>query len=158
MQTPHPEPDPRELLRRDFNGDAEYGAIRQLWKQHSIAEDNRDLDGLIATLTDDCVYEILGTEHRWVGHDGARAFYTELLGAFPDIVFSLTDITIGPQGVTEMAKVVGTHSAPWLGDAPTGEQLHWRVAIFFPWDVDRRLFRGERVLSTAPTAVPSTAA
>lgn len=158
MQTSNPpEPDPRELLRRDLRDDDEYAAIRELWKQHSIAEDNRDLDGLIATLTQDCVYTILGTEHAWEGHDGARAFYTELLGAFPDIVFSLTDITIGPQGVTEMATVVGTHTAPWLGDAPTGEQLHWRVAIFFPWDADRRLFRGERVLTTAPVAASAAA-
>ena len=149
MQTPTDEPDPRELLRRDLRDD-EYVAIRELWKQHSIAEDDRDLDGLIATLTPDCVYEILGTPHRWEGHDGARAFYTELLSAFPDIDFSLTDITIGPQGVTEMAKVVGTHRAPWLGDPPTDEQLRWRVAIFFPWDREHRLFRGERVLTTAP--------
>ena len=147
--------DPRELLRRNLADEAEYNAIRELWKQHSIAEDNRDLDGLTATLTGDCVYEILDTDHRWEGHDGARAFYTELLGAFPDIDFSLTDITIGPQGVTEIAKVVGTHRATWLGDAPTGEKLHWRVAIFFPWDPQRELFRGERVLTTAPVAVPA---
>ena len=150
MQTRPDDPDPRELLRRTLAGGDEYTAIRELWKRHSIAEDGRDLDGLISTLTDDCVYEILGTTHRWEGHDGARAFYTELLGAFPDIDFSLTDITIGPQGVTEMATVVGTHRAPWLGDAPTGERLQWRVAISFPWDPEQRLFRGERVLTTAP--------
>lgn len=148
------DPDPRELLRRGVPDEAEYTAIRELWKQHSIAEDARDLDGLIATLTDDCVYEILSTPHRWEGHDGARAFYSELLGAFPDIEFSLTDITIGPQGVTELARVAGTHTARWLGDEPTGQRLEWRVAIFFPWDRDRRLFRGERVLTTAPVTAP----
>ena len=48
-----------ELLRRDLD-DGEYGAIRELWKQHSLAEDARDVAGLLATLTDDCVYEIVG--------------------------------------------------------------------------------------------------
>ena len=40
-----------ELLRRPSDPD-EHEAIRELWKTHSIAEDNRDLPGLISTLTD----------------------------------------------------------------------------------------------------------
>ena len=134
----------RELLRRDVDA-AEYDAIRELWKRHSIAEDERDLPGLISTLTPDCVYELVGTDHRWEGHEGAARFYTELLGAFPDIHFDLTDIVIGPQGVCEEAEVTGTHSGAWLGLPPTGRRLDWRVAIFFPWDREQRLFRGERV-------------
>jgi ketosteroid isomerase-like protein len=73
--------------------------IRRLWIDHSKAEDHRDLDGLIVTLAEDCVYEIVPTGQRWEGHDGARRFYTEFLGAFPDVKFRLTDIVIGPQGV-----------------------------------------------------------
>ena len=131
-----------ELIRRE---PADYDAIRELWKKHSVAEDARDLPGLISTLTRDCVYELVQTGHRWEGHDGATRFYTELLTAFPDIHFDLTDIVIGPQGVCEEARVTGTHEAPWLGNPPTGERLTWRVVIFFPWDPKRRLFRGEKV-------------
>jgi predicted ester cyclase len=131
-------------MRRDLDPD-EYTAIRELWKSHSIAEDARDLPGLIATLTEDCVYELAGTGHRWEGHEGAARFYTELLTAFPDIHFDLTDIVIGPQGVCEEATVTGTHRAAWLGNEPTGEKLEWKVAIFFPWDPDARKFRGEKV-------------
>src|SRR5690348_16600879 len=79
-----------------------YDRIRRLWVKHSIAEDRRDLAGLIATLADDCVYEIVPTGQRWEGHDGARAFYTTFLGALPDVKFDLTDIVIGPQGVIEV--------------------------------------------------------
>ena len=71
-----------ELLRRPVVDD-EYQEIRELWKTHSIAEDNRDLPGLISTLTEDCVYEVMGTGARWEGHEGAARFYTELLTAFP---------------------------------------------------------------------------
>ena len=39
----------------------------------------------------------------------------------------------------------GTHEADWLGFPPSGERLTWKVAIFFPWDAERRLFRGEKV-------------
>ena len=136
--------DVRDLMRLDVSA-SEHDAIRELWKRHSIAEDERDLPGLISTLTEDCVYELVQGGHRWEGHEGAARFYMELLGAFPDIHFDLTDIVIGPQGVCEEADVTATHKAAWLGVPPSGERLSWKVVIFFPWDRERRLFRGEKV-------------
>jgi predicted ester cyclase len=138
-------------MRRDLDAE-EYNEIRELWKSHSIAEDARDLPGLIATLTEDCVYELAGTDHRWEGHEGAARFYTELLTAFPDIHFDLTDIVIGPQGVCEEATVTGTHKAAWLDNEPTGERLEWKVAIFFPWDPGARKFKGEKVYTAGLVA------
>jgi predicted ester cyclase len=139
-----PGDDVRELLRRELSVD-EYEAIRDLWKRHSIAEDERDLPGLISTLTPDCVYELAGTAHRWEGHEGAAGFYMQLLAAFPDIHFDLTYIVIGPQGVCEEATVTGTHEGEWLGVEPTGERLTWTVVIFFPWSRPHQKFTGERV-------------
>lgn len=137
-----------DVYRREVTPEL-YREVRELYKKHSIAEDARDLDGLISTLTPDCVYELVESGHRWEGHDGARRFYTELLTAFPDIRFDLTDIVIGPQGVCEEADVSATQRAPWLdtppGTPPSGEPLEWKVVIWFPWDPERRLFRGEKV-------------
>lgn len=133
-----------ELLRRDLTAE-EYDEIRELWKTHSLAEDARDLAGLISTLTEDCVYELVQTGDRWEGHAGAARFYTELLSAFPDIRFDLTNIVIGPQGVCEEAQVTGTHSGEWRGQGPTGEFVEFGVIIFFPWDREARKFKGERV-------------
>ena len=113
-----------ELLRRDVTA-AEHNEIRELWKEHSKAEDARDIAGLMATLTDDCIYELPQSGHRWEGHPGATAFYTQLLGAFPDIDFSLTHITIGPQGVVEEANVTGTHRGPWLNLEPTNQPVNF---------------------------------
>jgi len=136
--------DIRELIRLEPTSE-EYDAVRKLWKRDSVAEANRDLPGLLATLTEDCVYELVQTGHRWEGHEGAARFYMGLLGSFPDIHFDLTNIVIGPQGVCEEADVTGTHEAEWLGIPPTGEHLAWQVTIFFPWDREQRLFSGERV-------------
>ena len=137
----------RELLARDVSVE-EYSEIRELWKAHSIAEDRRDLPGLIATLTPDCVYEVVGEDGaRWEGHAGATQFYLTLLGAFPDIHFELQQIVIGPQGVCEEAKVTGTHKGKWLSYAPTGDKVEFRVVIFFPWDSQAKLFKGERVFA-----------
>lgn len=138
-----------ELMRMDADP-VEYDAIRALWKAHSKAEDARSIEGLMATLTDDCVYTVYPDACSWHGHEGATRFYTELLTAFPDIVFELQNIVIGPQGVVEEAIVTGTHSARWLDQDPTGERLTWRNAIFFPWDPSARLFKGERVYTDMP--------
>jgi predicted ester cyclase len=138
------EGDARELLAREVNREV-YHEVRELWKAHSIAEDRRDIEGLIATLTDDCVYEVFPGGTRWEGHAGAVRFYTELISAFPDIHFDLQNIVIGPQGVCEEAKVTGTQKGRWLDRKPTGERVEFSVVIFFPWDLAKKKFKGERV-------------
>jgi predicted ester cyclase len=133
-----------ELFRREPSHD-EHGAIRDLWREHAKAEDARDTEGLLATLTDACVYELPLSGHRWEGHAGAREFYRELFGALPDIRFALTNITIGPQGVVEEATVTASQASSWLGLPPTGRPLAFRAVITFPWDRTARLFTGERI-------------
>jgi predicted ester cyclase len=126
--------DPEELRR-----------IRRLWQQHSIAEDRRDIDGLIATLAPDCVYEFAGADLRWDGHAGARAFYTDLFAAFPDNRFALVDIVVGPQGVFEAVTLDATQEAPFAGVAATGRRVHIELAILFPWERAAERFAGERI-------------
>jgi hypothetical protein len=134
----------REQLGREVDPQL-YEEIRELWKRHSIAEEHRDLPGLISTLADDCVYEIPAWNERWEGHAGATEFYNGLLTAFPDIRFALTEIVIGPQGVCEEARVTATHEREWLGRTTNGQRLEFTVVIFFPWNAEQRLFAGERI-------------
>jgi hypothetical protein len=131
-------------LARPFDP-AELRRIKRLWVRHSIAEDRRDIDGLVATLSPACVYEIVPTGQRWEGHAGARAFYGELFAAFPDNAFALTDIVVGPQGVFEVATLTGTNLGPWAGAEPTGLPLALQVLIMFPWDAATERFSGERI-------------
>jgi len=134
----------RQQLGRELDPEA-YGEIRELWKRHSIAEEHRDLPGLLSTLTEDCVYEIPAWNRRWDGHPGATEFYNGLLTAFPDIHFALTEIVIGPQGVCEEARVTATHARDWLEVPASGQQLEFTVVILFSWQADKRLFAGERI-------------
>ena len=143
------------LLRRQAGAD-ELRDIRQLWSKHSIAEDARDIPGLMSTLTDDCVYTIVNKSASWHGKEGATRFYLELLGAFPDVHFDLTNIVIGPQGVFEEAHVTGTHMAQWIDMPPTGKAVEWDVVILFPWDPERKLFTGERVYLSFGAPAPTT--
>lgn len=132
-------------LRRNITP-AEYRAIRRLWIAHSAAEDARDIPGLMATLTEDCVYTIGNDGSSWHGKAGATRFYEQLLSAFPDIHFDLQNIVIGPQGVYEEAHVTATNKTQWLSMPPSdGQTVSFTVTIFFPWDPARKLFSGERV-------------
>jgi hypothetical protein len=137
-------PSIRSRLARRFDP-VELRAIKRLWVRHSIAEDARDIDGLVATLSGDCVYTIVPTGQRWDGHDGARAFYSELFAAFPDNRFALTDIVVGPQGVFEAARLTGTNLGPWAGVPASGLPVELQVLILFPWDPATRRFTGERI-------------
>jgi steroid delta-isomerase-like uncharacterized protein len=137
-------PSIRARLARGFDP-AELRRIKRLWVRHSIAEDRRDIDGLVATLASDCEYEIVVTGQRWVGHDGARAFYRELFAAFPDNAFALSEIVVGPQGVFEVATLTGTNWGPWAGAPASGMPVSLEVIIFFPWDPGTERFRGERI-------------
>jgi hypothetical protein len=134
----------QERLGRAFDP-AELKRIKRLWVRHSIAEDRRDIDGLVATLAPDCVYEIVPTGQRWERHRGARDFYGELFGAFPDNAFALTEIVVGPQGVFEVATLTGTNLGPWAGVEPTGLPVSLQVLILFPWDAATERFGGERI-------------
>ena len=107
-------PSIRARLARRFDN-AELRAIKKLWVRHSVAEERRDIPGLVATMAQDAVYEIVPTGQRWDGLDGVRSFYTDLFGAFPDNRFALSDIVIGPQGVFEAARLTGTNLGPWAG-------------------------------------------
>ncbi len=133
------------LIRRRMDED-EYRSIRQLWIAHSVAEDAHDIPGLMATLTEDCVYTIVNKGVDWHGKAGATQFYTHLLTAFPDVHFDLQNIVIGPQGVFEEAFANGTYQSQWLDmPPPTGQRVEFFVTILFPWDPDQGLFSGERI-------------
>lgn len=144
-----------KVLRRRTDP-AEHAAIQRLWIAHSLAEDAHDIPGLMATLTDDCVYTVVNKDVFWHGKEGATRFYQELLTAFPDIHFDLQHIVIGPQGVFEEAFVTSTYVAQWLDmPQPTGQHVEFNVTILFPWDPNQRLFTGERVYFHLKSALVS---
>ena len=134
----------RARLGRRFDPD-EMREIKRLWVRHSIAEDARDIEGLLATLSSEPEYEIVPTGQRWSGHESVRSFYSEFFAAFPDNRFALSEIVVGPQGVFEAARLTGTNTGPWAGAAASGLPVNLEVLILFPWDRTERRFTGERI-------------
>jgi steroid delta-isomerase-like uncharacterized protein len=117
--------------------------IKDEWKKHSIAEDKRELEALLETMTEDCVYELVPTGETWRGKAEVRNFYNSLWAAFPDAKFQLTNLVVGPQGVAEEAWLVATHRGAWMNIPATNKPVKFMLVIFFPWANGK--FSGERV-------------
>lgn len=115
----------------------------QLWLEHAIAENRRELERLIATLHEDCLYEVVPTELTWRGKDEVRNFYRGLWEGIPDVKLDLLHRIDADDCVVEQSEVYGTLSGALFGFPPTGKAVRFRVVIFFP--VRDGKFVGERV-------------
>ena len=76
-------------LARDFDR-AELRRIKRLWVRHSIAEDRRDIDGLVANdYTEDA--EVLAGEFHVKGRDQLKQLFTGYLDMIGDFTLRSTD-------------------------------------------------------------------
>jgi len=115
----------------------------QLWIEHARAENRRELERLVATLHDDCEYEVVPLGQRWRGKDQVREFYRGLWRGIPNVKLKLLNRIDAEDCIVEESEVFGRMEGPLFGVEPSGNELRYRVVIFFP--VRDRLFTGERV-------------
>jgi steroid delta-isomerase-like uncharacterized protein len=115
----------------------------KLWIEHARAENRRELERLIATLHEDCEYEVVPLGQRWHGKDEVREFYRGLWRGIPDVKLTLLNRIDAEDCIVEESEVFGRMDGPLFGIEPSGRELRYRVVIFFP--VRDGLFTGERV-------------
>jgi steroid delta-isomerase-like uncharacterized protein len=115
----------------------------RLWIEHARAENRRELERLIATLHDDCEYEVIPLGQHWRGKAEVREFYQGLWRAIPNVKLDLLNRVDADDCIVEESEVYGRMEAPLFGVEPSGRELRYRVVIFFP--VRDGLFTGERV-------------
>jgi hypothetical protein len=129
----------------------EYDQVRTVWLKHCDTELKQDMEGLLSTLTEDCVYTVLRTtaagttSQRWDGQKGARAFYTALFQAFPEQNWKPEAVVIGPQGVFSAVVLHARQVAPWAGIPSSGRTVSIRMFVYFIWAPDKGKFSGEIV-------------
>ena len=124
------------------------------WVRHSIAEDQRDIDGLVATLADDCVYEIVGTGQRWDGH-AARALLRGAVRRVPrqrvraerDRHRAAGRLRGGDPDRDE-PRAMGRRRSERASRSPS------RSLILFPWDTATERLAGRRGLVRSGCAGP----
>lgn len=115
----------------------------RLWIEHARAENRRELERLIATLHDDCHYEVIPLGQHWRGKDEVREFYRGLWQAIPNVKLNLLNRVDADDCIVEESEVYGRMENPLFGVEASGRDLRYRVVIFFP--VRDGLFTGERV-------------
>ena len=115
----------------------------QLWIEHARAENRRELERLVATLHEDCHYEVVPLGRHWQGKDEVRGFYRGLWQGIPNVKLTLLNRVDADDCVVEESEIFGRMDGPLFGLDPSGRELRYRVVIFFP--VRDGLFMGERV-------------
>lgn len=118
-------------------------ANHKLWLEHAVAENKRELERLIATLHEDCVYEVVPTGQVFRGKDEVRTFYRGLWEGIPDVRLDLLSRIDADDCVVEQSEVHGTMSGTLFGFPPSRGPIRFTVVIFFP--VRDGKFVGERV-------------
>ena len=125
-------------LARPFDP-AELRRIKRLWVRHSIAEDRRDIDGLIATLSPDCVVR---DRRHGPALGGPRRRAAVLRGAFRGVpgqrVRAVRDRR-RPAGRVR-GRDADRHEPGTVGGRcrRPGWPSRSRSLILFPWDRDHR--------------------
>lgn len=114
------------------------------WMEHVLAENRRDLEKLIETLSDEAVYEIVPLKKFWRGKDEIRQFYHSLWEAVPDVKLDLKSRVADEHYVVEESHVYGTHTGPLFGIPPSGKFIEFDTVIYFPFDEDGMIL-GERL-------------
>ena len=133
-------------LARGFDP-AELRRIKRLWVRHSIAEDRRDIDGLIATLApgrrlrDRRHRPALGRPRRARGRSTRSCSRPS-----PTTRSPCPRSSSGPRACSRSATLTGTNQGPWAG-VPAGAAcaVALEVLILFPWDPGTERFTGERI-------------
>ena len=115
----------------------------KLWIEHARAENRRELERLIATLHDDCEYEVVPLGQHWRGKDQVREFYRGLWRGIPDVKLTLLNRIDAEDCIVEESEIFGRMDGQLFGIEASGRDLRYRVVIFFP--VRDGLFTGERV-------------
>jgi hypothetical protein len=111
--------------------------------RHMKAENARDLEGTLATLTPGCVFEDLALGHTYRGREGAAEYYRLWWEGFaPTVIPERLYWTHDGHAIAE-TRWRGVHEGQWLALDPTHRRIDVPVAIFVTFGEDD-LLAGER--------------
>lgn len=113
-----------------------------LWERHATAENRRDLDDLLATLSEDCVCEVMPTHAVFLGKAGAEEFYRALWHSIPNAQFQVRQRWVTGDGVVEESVLAGEVVADLFG-VPARGVVELPIARMIP--VRGEVITGERL-------------
>lgn len=99
-------------------------------RRHVAAETGFDVEGTLATLTADCLFEDMPSGATYRGRDAVRAYYREWWDAFGNVPEASRLYVAAPDCLIVETRFVGRHRGPYRGAAPSGRPIDLPLAIF----------------------------
>lgn len=125
-------------------------------RRHVAAETTFDMEGTLATLTEDCLFEDVPTNEVHRGKEAVRAYYREWWDAFGNVPSeSRRYVPSGNCFIVE-THFVGRHRGTYRGAVATGRPIDLPVAIFVSFRDG--LMSGERFYYDRTTLLAQIAA
>ncbi|CAM5197999.1 hypothetical protein CDEF62S_03147 [Castellaniella defragrans] len=110
--------------------------------KHLAAENVQDMDGTLATLGEDCLFEDQALGIQYHGRDGARRYYSLWWNAFGITTHSDQRHFTSDGSVFSEARYEGVHQGEFLGIAPTHRAISIKLAVLITFK--NGLMAGER--------------
>jgi ketosteroid isomerase-like protein len=123
--------------------------VLEIVRAHMRAEHGHDLDGTVATFTEDCHYFVAPLRLHLHGRDAIRDWYEHLFAGIPDYTdyderFWVFDDDPEDRFVLYRATMTGTHLGKWHGWYPTGRRFAVPMLVRIPIAADG-LMAGEEI-------------
>ena len=105
-------------------------AREEIVRRHMESENVHDYDTTIATFAHPR-YELIATDRVFDGIEQVREYFRESRTAFPDQRNELIAVHHADDAVITEFWLLGTHTGPLQGIAPTGKSFRCRMTAFF---------------------------
>ncbi|MGZ4753819.1 MAG: ester cyclase [Acidimicrobiia bacterium] len=122
----------------------------QIVRDHMDSENRLAFDETLATFAHPH-YELVATGTVYDGVDDVMGYYRSSRTAFPDQRNEIHSIRHADDAVIVEFDLLGTHSGPFLGIAPTGREFRCRMAAFFVFEDGTDRIEVERIYFDAGT-------
>jgi steroid delta-isomerase-like uncharacterized protein len=119
-------------------------------RRHMDSENRLAFDETLATFAHPH-YELVATGTVYDGVEEVMGYYTSSRAAFPDQRNEVHSIRHADDTVIVELDLLGTHTGPFLGIAPTGREFRCRMAAFFVFEAGTDRIECERVYFDSST-------
>jgi steroid delta-isomerase-like uncharacterized protein len=113
-------------------------------ERHVELENAHDLEGVLGTFGNAAHYDDKAWGDHYIGRDGVRAFYEQLMTALPDLEIKVLKRHVGEENIVLEVLICGTHMGIWRGLPGTGHRVEVPLCGVYDFDENDRL-AGERI-------------
>jgi len=115
-----------------------------LVEEHVGYENRHDLEAIMTTFGAAARYDDEPNDAHYIGCDGVRAFYTDLLRAMPDLRIDVERRHASTEAVILEVVIRGHHLGPWRGLPATGRRVEFPLCGIYTFD-DKDRLAGEKI-------------